>query len=194
MAEPALAEEAAGAAPCPLCGSTDFRPDRRLRDNRTAVGSYTIAICSGCGVFVVRPAPRPERMAELYHLGYGPYVPPTMQGSRPGRLARLARRTWHVIDGMPTLDRSRSGAGSSMSVPALARPSRSFGARASMPSAFMAPSARLIDLIGWDDCRILVARAGSSERAPASGRHRRSASPDDPADRPSSRANGPRDA
>lgn len=95
---------------CLLCASQVFRPLGSLRDNRTGafVRRSDLAACVRCGLVSVRPRPSDEELRAAYEVGYGPYVSPAVDREplaiSPKTMDRL-RHLWHVVDGMPTVDR-----------------------------------------------------------------------------------------
>jgi SAM-dependent methyltransferase len=106
------ANETLGQALCRLCGNAMFPPFISVRDNRTGLfdGLFGYAPCSSCGLVSIRPLPDREAALSGHSEGYKDIVAeagrrPVGRDSRMRALTRRIRHLWHLVDGMPALDR-----------------------------------------------------------------------------------------
>jgi SAM-dependent methyltransferase len=98
--------------PCSLCGQTMPPPFIALRDNRTGrFGTlFSYARCGSCGLVSIWPLPDQEATLTGHEEGYTDIVAQAeLRPIRPGRkmsaLLSRVRYLWHLVDGMPALDR-----------------------------------------------------------------------------------------
>jgi SAM-dependent methyltransferase len=88
------------------------RPFIAVRDNRTGMfqGLFPYARCHRCGLVSIRPLPDPDATLVGHEEGYRDIVAqakrqPTLTRRRMSALIDRLRWLWHLVDGMPALDR-----------------------------------------------------------------------------------------
>jgi SAM-dependent methyltransferase len=97
---------------CCLCGDTMPAPFIAVRDNRTGILDrlFHYAQCHRCGLVSIEPLPDREAAVTGHEQGYRDIVAhaelqPVRAKPRMSALINRLRYLWHVVDGMPSLDR-----------------------------------------------------------------------------------------
>jgi SAM-dependent methyltransferase len=98
--------------PCSLCGEKMPQPFIAVRDNRTSrfAGTFEYARCDRCGLVSIRPLPDHDAAISGHETGYRDVVAQAETRPAPtrghlGALVAVTRYLWHLVDGMPALDR-----------------------------------------------------------------------------------------
>lgn len=97
---------------CSLCGDPMPAPFIAVIDNRTGMLDrlFPYAQCRRCGLVSIQPLPDAEATLTGHQQGYGDIVAqaefqPVRTRRRLNALVNPLRYLWHVVDGMPSLDR-----------------------------------------------------------------------------------------